>query len=294
MPDIEGLLGADEKNVRQMQRLFASYKGLPELLNEASVLYTTCSRAFGQTLGHEINSLPRGTPPDKHIIAGLLAKRHCALLFTRIGVLYATAVADLLRMRLTAPLGYLRLQCESIALLKLMSENSSVIEQWVNIQTDKEGRAFFRKHQERVMAILNTYNLSDIYDQTSGSTLHSRFIGVARGYKFARYKDGSCVVDSDKILAQEFDPEKPHYFMIVVIFTVLRAQALIFANLHDSIPDINDPLLLETRFSQFIERVNQFMDRVVNTFHNIYQIILNRDSLKHRLLKMLLCSFFLF
>jgi len=257
MPDIDSLLGADEKNVLEMQKLFASYQGLSELLNEASVLYTTCSRVFGQTLSHEINRLPRDTPPDKIVIAEALAKRHRALLFTRICVLYGTAVADLLRMRLTAPLGYIRLQCESIALLKLMSENPSIIQAWVNIQTDKEGRGFFQKHQKRVMTILGTYNLSDIYDQTSGAALHSRFIGVARGYKFTRYEDGLRIIDSEKILAQEFNPEKPHYFMIVVIFIVLRAQALIFASLHDAIPEIDDPLLLETRFLQFITRVNQ-------------------------------------
>jgi len=48
-------------------------------------------------------------------------------------------------MRLTAPLGYMRLQCESIALLKLMSEDFSITQQWVNIQSDKDGKAFFQK-----------------------------------------------------------------------------------------------------------------------------------------------------
>jgi hypothetical protein len=94
------------------------------------------------------------------------------------------------------------------------------------------------------MAILGTYNLSDIYDQTSGSALHSRFIGVARGYKFTCYEDGLRIVNSGKILAQEFNPEKPHYFMIVVIFTVLRTQALIFASLHDAIPHIPPDLVV--------------------------------------------------
>jgi hypothetical protein len=252
MPDIDRLLAADEKNIREMQKLFAGYQGLSELLNEASVLYTTCSRAFGQTLIHEINSLPRDTPPDSPVEAEVVVKQFRALLFARIGVLYATAVADLLRMRLTAPLGYLRLQCESIALLKLMSENSSITQQWVSIQTDKDGKAFFQKYQSSVMAILSTYNLSDIYNDTSGSALHSRLSGLARGYK--------STIDYQKILAQEFNPEEPHHFMIDVIFRVLCAQALIFANLHDAIPEINDPLLLETRFPQFITQVHYLMD----------------------------------
>jgi hypothetical protein len=39
IPDIDGLLKADETNVREMQKLVAGYQGLSELLNEASVLY---------------------------------------------------------------------------------------------------------------------------------------------------------------------------------------------------------------------------------------------------------------
>jgi hypothetical protein len=70
----------------------------------------------------------------------------------------------------------------------------------------------------------------------------------------------------ERINIQEFDPESPRHFMIEVIFYVLRAQAVIFAKLHDAIREINDPLLLETRFAQFIEKVNQLMDRAREHF----------------------------
>ena len=279
MPDIDGLLEADEKNVREMHKLFADYQGLPELLNEVSVLYTTCNRAFGQTLTHEINSLPDDIPFDSPVVAEVLAKRQRGLLFTRIGVLYGTAIADLLRMRLTAPLGYIRLQCESIALIKLMSENSSIAQQWVNIQTEKDGKDFFNEyHRKRVMPILITYNLSDVYNQTSGSALHSRFIGLARGYKYTRHEDGLRVTHYDKILVQEFNPDKPHHFMIIVIFTVLRIQALIFANLRDALPEINDPILLETRLPQFIGRVNNFMERARDHFAQYFPNITEQNA----------------
>src|SRR5713101_6812516 len=157
MPDIDSLLEADEKNVREMQKLFAGCQGLPELLNEAVVLYKTCNRAFGQALSQEISGLPHDLPLDNSSYrADFVTKHQRGLLFARIGVLYATAVADLLRMRLTAPLGYVRLQCESIALLKLMSENPSIVQQWVKIETDKQGKDFFQQYQKRVMAILST------------------------------------------------------------------------------------------------------------------------------------------
>ena len=189
-----------------------------------------------------------------------------ALLFARVGVLYSAAVADLLRMRLTVPLGYLRLQCESIALLKLMSEAPSITQQWKSIQTDDDGRAFFHRHQPRVKDILKTYDLSDIYEHASGAALHSRFIGLAQGYRSSSYQDAHRIVHMERINIQEFDPENPRHFMIEVIFYVLRAQGLIFANLQDAIPEITDPLLLETRFPQFIERVNQLMDRAREHF----------------------------
>jgi hypothetical protein len=270
MPNIDRLLEADEKNVREMQKLFAGYQGLSELLDEASVLYETCCHAFGQTLNHEINSLPHDTPPDSPVVETMLAKRYRCLLFTRIGVLYGTAVADLLRMRLTAPLGYIRLQCESITLIKLMSDNISIAKQWAAIQTDKQGIDFFKKHQKRVRALLSTYDLLDTYNQASGSALHSRLIGLAFGYKHTRQEDGLRVIDYDKILVQEFTPDKPHYFMIMVIFRVLRVQALIFASLRNAIPEINDPILLETRFPQFIEHVNRFMERAREYFAQYY------------------------
>lgn len=261
MPEIDSLLEADEKNVREMQKVFAGYQGLPELLNEAAVLYKTCSRAFGQALSQEVSGLPRDLPLDnRSIVAEFVAKSHRGLLFTRIGVLYATAVTDLLRMRLTAPLGYMRLQCESIALLKLMSEDCSIVHQWVNIQTDKDGTAFYHKYQNRVREVLKTYDLLNTYNQTSGSALHSRFIGVAQGFKSARFEDGLRIIQALRINVQEFDPENPHRFMLRVIFTVLRVQALILANLKDIMPEINDKLLLETRIPQFIERVNRFLE----------------------------------
>jgi hypothetical protein len=278
MPDIDSLLEADEKNVREMQKLFANYQGLPDLLNTASILYKTCGRAFGQALSYETGGLPRDTDPDSSVVAAMVVKWQRGLLFTRIGVLYATAVADLLRMRLTAPLGYVRLQCEAIALLKLMSEDSSIAQQWVNIQTDKDGKAFFKKHQKQVMAILSTYRLSDTYDQTSGSALHSRFIGVARGYKSTRHEDGHRITYQHRINVQEFDPDKPHSFMLIVIITVLHVQALILASLGDAMPEINDPLLLETRIPEFMGRVKHFLERAREHFAQYHPDIAKQNT----------------
>jgi hypothetical protein len=140
IPEIDRLLAADEANVQTMRKVFTDYsQELPELLNAASELYTTCSRAFGQALSDET----RGLLIDNSAVEKIQAKVQRGLLLARIGVLYSTAVTDFLRIRLTTPLACVRLQCESLALVKLMFENPSVAQQWMNIQKDKDGRTFF-------------------------------------------------------------------------------------------------------------------------------------------------------
>jgi hypothetical protein len=261
MPDIDNLIAADKANVQKMRRVFADYSPeLPELLNTASVLYQTCCRAFGQTVSDEAASLV-----DSSAAEGMQAKLQRGLLLARIGVLYSTAVTDFLRMRLTIPLVCVRLQCESLALIKLIFENPSVSRQWMDILTDEDGRVFFRQYQERVKSILRSYYLAEVYDQTSGEALHSRFIGLARGYTTTNHNDGYRATQSHLIRAQEFDVQEPDYFMVQV-FHVLRIQAQIFASLKDAAPEINDPILLETRLPQFIRRVDRLFRRFGEQF----------------------------
>lgn len=273
IPDIDRLLAADEANVRSMRKVFDNYsKELPELLNTASELYGTCSRVFGQAISDETS----GLQPDSSIVENIQVKFYRGLLLARIGVLYGSAVADFLRMRLTMPLACVRLQCESIALIKLMSENILAAQKWMSIQTDNDGRNFFNKYQKPPKAILQTYDLAEIYDQTSGVALHSRFIGLARGYRTTRRTDGHRITDSHIILAQEFDDKNPDHFMVQV-FRVLHIQARIFANLKDAIPELNDPLLLETRIPKFIERVDRlfksFREHIKQRHPNIARLI---------------------
>src|SRR5262245_45788687 len=217
MKELDVQIEADEANVRTMRKLFTDCSPtLPELLNTASVLYNTCCRAFGQTVSEEIGGLADRSASEK-----MKVTLQRGLLLARIGVLYSTAVTDFLRMRLTIPLVCVRLQCESLALIKLMFENPSVAQQWMSILTDNDGRGFFRQYQKRLKSILETYSLAEVYDQTSGEALHSRFIGLARAYRTTHHNDGYRATQSYLISAQEFDAQEADYFMVQV-FHVLR------------------------------------------------------------------------
>jgi hypothetical protein len=215
-----------------MRKLFADCSSaLPELLNTASVLYNTCCRAFGQTVSDEMGGLVDSLASEK-----MKVTLQRGLLLARIGVLYTTAVTDFLRMRLTIPLVCVRLQCESLALIKLMFENPLVAQEWMRILTDNDGRVFFRQYQARLKSILEAYSLAEVYDQTSGEALHSRFIGLARAYRTTHHNDGYCETESHLISAQEFDPQEADYFMVQV-FHVLRIQGQIFTSLKDAAPE---------------------------------------------------------
>jgi hypothetical protein len=257
MRDIERLLEADAANAQLMLGVFNDYsQELPDLLNGASELYATCCRAFGQTISEEFG----GLPGDNATVGSIQVKLQRGLLLARIGVLYSTAIADFLRMRLTTPLASVRLQCESLALIKLMSDNPSIARQWMNIVSAKDGRQFFNQHQKGLKDILRRYNLAEVYDQTSGAALHSRFLGLARGFRTARRNHGNEITQLFTIVAQEFDGKNPDYFMTQV-FWVLFIQARIFTSLKDAVPELTDPLLLETRLPNFVRRADQLFAR---------------------------------
>jgi hypothetical protein len=251
LPEIDRLLKADETNVRTMRQVFAGASDeLLGLLNDADALYITCCRAFGQ----EVSKDSGPVNPSEAVINQLQTQYIRGLLLAQIGTLYAMIVTDFLRMRVTVPLMNVRLQCESLGLLKLMEQSPTVAREWQAIETDEQGKRFFKKYQPAIKHILQSYDLAGDYDRCSAVADHSRFIGLARRFKLVTREDGHRRSQLHTILAQEFDKEHPHYFLVEVLFA-LRVQARILANIRDAAPEITDPILLETRIPRFLEGV---------------------------------------
>lgn len=288
IPEIDRLLEADENNISEMRRQFFDFDhDLPEMLNQAAVIYHTYNRAFSQ--GLDAHFLPLFTSMatiGTSTVSGFKAKlegpvpagqeeifKSCrrafdefyarqnrAMLLVRMGVLYGMAVADFLRMRLTAPMAYLRLQCESLAMMKLMRDDPVVARKWQEIITENQGMTFFRKHQDAVKGILGLYGLSFAYNYASSTALHSRFAGIVFGLRVSSTIEGNWSSQELKILAQEFDPDNPYPFLLMVLHA-LRVQERIFSSLPDCTPEVRDPLLLETRIPQFRAAVDGLFDR---------------------------------
>lgn len=281
--EIDKLLQADENNVQVTKCFLSDFSpDTLEVLNQAAVLYDTVCRAFSQgfhdhfrELATEISTLGLSTfaefveklsgpvPQEREaqytrateVLNRYYEREGRRILLVRLGVLYGTAAADLLRMRVTVPLAYVRIQCESLALMQLMHATPEIAREWIEINTEVQGKAFFRAYQPAVKGVLRSFNLEFAYDNASSIALHSRFAGVAFGTAVtSRVVDGK-IVQEIKVKAQEFDLDNPDPFLLIVLH-VVRVQERILSRLAEMNREIDDPLLLETRIPQFSRAVN--------------------------------------
>jgi hypothetical protein len=283
IPEIDKLLACDEENVRETRRFLSeSSHDLPEALNQAAVLYSTANRSFGQGLADhfrelaaEIDALgvntideleakletPAPTGQEAAYVQALdvlnryYDREYRGILLVRLGILYATAVADLLRMRVTGPLGYVRVQCESLALMNLMRTNPALAREWRHLLTEADGKAFYKNHQQAVKAELRTFDLEFAYDNASSTALHSRFSGATLGLEVSSQVIDGKIIQEVKVKAQELDPDNPDLFLLIVLH-VLRVQDRILRHLRTACPEINDRLLIETRIPAFARAVD--------------------------------------
>lgn len=287
VPEIDRLLDIDAENVREIRRFLSEVAPESlEVLNQAAVHFKTAARAFADGLGEHwsepaakaaaagfedsdrIFSMPDLPPvPGKEAehadaVAALhsfLSRENRGMLLARVGVLYATSVADLMRMRVTAPLGYIRIQCETLAVMKLMLDKPAIAREWRLIETHEEGRAFMNAHQQEVKQVLRDWNLAWAYDNASSTALHCRFAGTALGLRVNSSCDGSRITQNIEVVAQEIQPDNPDLFLLT-IFHCLRVQERILSRLHEACPEITDALFIETRVPMFARSVDRLFE----------------------------------
>jgi hypothetical protein len=294
IPEIDKLLEVDKYNVSLTRKVLNDFSPtLPEAINRASVLYKTVNRIFSQNLNNHYQKLLHACREAhisnlrelKHKIdeqkpsngrnlyskakaeyEEFLSRETRAALLVRLGILYVTAAADILRMRLTGPQSYMRLQCETIALMKLMHDDATVAHKWRKIQSEG-GRIFYKKYQSKLKSILKSFSLDREYDSASAIALHSRFSGLALGLRASSsIKDGKVNQDI-RINVQEFDPEKPHVFLVFVL-QLLRVQQRIFSNLPTASPEIKDELFVQT----YVPNYERDIDELFKIYQEKYPI----------------------
>jgi len=105
-----------------------------------------------------------------------------AILTDRLRRDFLWGVTDLLRLRETPAVGYIRLQCETAALIGLMHREPAIAPEWMSAVNRDAGRKFFKKWNEQIRSEVSDLGFDDYYGESSNTALHSRVGGVARGY----------------------------------------------------------------------------------------------------------------
>lgn len=91
-------------------------------------------------------------------------------------------VSDLLRLRATSAVGYVRVQCETAALISLMKKDPIVAKDWFDGMSREGGKQFYKNWGKSIAGEVGALGLRAYHEEGSNTALHSRIGGVVRGF----------------------------------------------------------------------------------------------------------------
>jgi hypothetical protein len=291
--EIETLLKCDEENAKMIRRLFADHDAeLSEALEDAAQLFVTFSRVFSQQakddleqetlhaiqeqLGFSdaeefysaiISSDPNSPESDlmlkaKDAVDRFYSRRARGWLLLLIQRCYMFAATDLLRLRGNVALGHLRLAVEAAYFMNIMRDDPSVAHVWVHLESDEEGKQFFKEHKKGLGSFMDQYELAGLYNLTSGTAQHARFASLVFGLRFDSGVKGNRRQDEYKLVFQEGETRQQ---LLWAVF-LLEMQYRLFMAMREGLPEIDDPLLVNTRLPNFRNKVNRLWKHLEKVF----------------------------
>lgn len=123
---------------------------------------------------------PSSAPPivrDSYLLTRALQARTALLL--RLQRDFLLGILSLLRLQVTASVGCLRLEVESIALLALFGDKPELGVHWWKAFDPAAGKVFHKTYHHQVVERMKTLLLHDLYEEVSAAAAHSRPGGVA-------------------------------------------------------------------------------------------------------------------
>lgn len=251
---VRELLDADEANTRVAPQLiqllhpwaveaFQDTSGLFKLLyrrvgnwpaeESADTKLREIARAHGLTDEDLVRRLNAGKATEidgaEAAYARLWVFRVVKMLVMNIQRNWAWAASDLLRLRTTSALGYLRLQAESVGLIHLCFEDPEIAERWSQIRSKQDGYQFFRDTQTRIKTVLVRFDLNNTYDIASGTSQHVRMASLVRGLRGGQ----------PSLPDQDFNRDDPYSFHLAVAY-FHRIQGRVLQAVATLLPDIRD------------------------------------------------------
>ena len=102
------------------------------------------------------------------------------MLFLRVRRDYLRGLSDIIIGRTNSGIGSLRVQAETLAILKLMAEQPRMWKDYIDWNHGADQR-FYNKYHRRIRAQVKDWQLDDVHDMASSSAMHSRIDGIISG-----------------------------------------------------------------------------------------------------------------
>ena len=284
MAEIDKLIEADETNCKQSIKLFNHFDSLlGTSFNDAANLLTIFSRCFshgatdddtqhfiselakeGGLTDSELRQVLNGKKPStmtgdlfEKIISNrndYYSRRARGLLLLQTYRSYMYAATDIRRLRVGTAMGLMRLEIEAVALMSLFQVNGELAYSWFNLKGDRQGKDFYNKTKKDVSKFCDRFELTVEWNLASSASQHSRFVGLIDGLSISSSSQFERYADNFSLALQDFDPEKPEQLIARALY-ILRTQAKLLSPLQLAMPEVSDPLLLETRIPKFLTNI---------------------------------------
>lgn len=294
MSEIKKLLEADTTNIAETERFFANYSPeLPSALDEAAALFVTFSRAFSQQARDDedqrtVNSLSKrlgicnenelqdilrvplpNDPEQSELLLAIrtamdrgFSRRARGILLILAFRSYMFAVTDLLRQRMTPAFGHIRIQIEAVGLMTIMRQNPVVALEWMEVSDNKSGKQFFRKYSNDIWKFSDRYELTDAWNLASGAAQHARFLSVSYGLKQSDFEEHGRRKSQYQVVFQEGES---HELILWTLFILLK-QYHIFLAIREALPEVVDPILINSRLPNFRSKVQKLWRRLEEVY----------------------------
>ena len=295
MTEIDKLIEADQTNCQQSMKLFNQFDSLlVTSFDDAANLFNVFLRSFshgatddntqhsfsklakeGGLTESEIVEILNGKKPlpmnddfFREIISNrneYYSRRSRGLLLLQAYRSFMYAATDIRRLRVGTAIGFMRLEIEAVALMLLFHVNTKLAYAWFHLKGDRQGRDFYNKTKKDVLEFCDRYELTGEWNLASSSSQHSRFIGLIDGLSISSSSQFERYTDNFSLAFQDFDPEKPEQLLVRALY-ILRIQTKLLLPLQFALPEVSDPLLLETRTPKFMENIGLLYDKFQRQF----------------------------
>lgn len=185
-------------------------------------------------------------------------------LLLRLGRDYLLGLGEILKLRITPAMGYLRVQAESLALLKLFANEPRIAQEWLDATSAQSGRQFYRNNHSKIVETVKALDLYEHYERGSWMALHSRVPGVSLGIIQGGKKTTGGEEDTIRLVYQETGD---HVALFLWFCIYMRFHQKAINSISVSIPEINSLQLAEVGVGEFSKAV----DGLWKTLEPIYR-----------------------